>query len=64
MTAPRIGGSFGWTAIRKEPDINIHDMEPQMVINISECRAAATYSEPEVRVFPKQLNQLTKLSMS
>jgi len=36
-------------------------MESQVVINISEYRAAAMYSETEVQVFPKQMKQLTKI---
>jgi hypothetical protein len=33
--------------------INIHDLESKMFIKISEDRAAAMYSEPEVQVLPK-----------
>jgi hypothetical protein len=36
-------------------------MESHVVINISEYRAAAMYSETEVQKFPKQLKHLTKL---
>ena len=39
----------------------IHDMESQLVINISDYCAAEMYGEPEVQVFPKQLKPITKL---
>jgi hypothetical protein len=44
-----------------KPDVIIHDMKSQAVINISGYRAAAMYSEPDVQMFPKQLKQLTKI---
>jgi hypothetical protein len=61
MTAVRNGGIFRYPVMRTKPDINIHDMESQVVINISEYRAAAMYSDTDVQVFPKQLKQMTKL---
>ena len=41
--------------------IIIHDMESQLVINISDYFAAEMYGETEVQVFPKKLQQITKL---
>jgi hypothetical protein len=41
MTAARNGGIFRFRVMKTKPDINIHDMESQVVINISDCRAAA-----------------------
>ena len=61
MTAVRNGGIFRYPVMRTKPDINIHDMESQVVINISEYRAAAMYSETVVRVFQELLKQLTKI---
>ena len=43
------------------PDIIIHDMESQLVINISDFCAAVMYGDPEVQVFPKQLKQIIKV---
>jgi hypothetical protein len=43
------------------PHVFTHDIESLMVINISEYRSATMYSEPEVQVFLKQLEQLTKV---
>jgi hypothetical protein len=61
MTAARNGGIFILAAMRTKPNVIIHDMESQVVINISEHRDSAMYSEPEVQVFPKLLKHLTKL---
>jgi hypothetical protein len=47
-----------FTGKRTKPDFLIYDAEENAVINTSEYRAAAMYSEPEVQVFPKQLKQL------
>jgi hypothetical protein len=44
-----------------EGDVMINGMESHKVINVSEDRAAAIYSEAEVLVFPKQLKQLKKI---
>jgi len=41
--------------MRIKPDIIIHDIELNVVINCSEERAAAMYNEPEVQVFLKQM---------
>ena len=60
-TAARNGGFFCFPVMNTKPDVLIHHMESQVVINISEYRAAAMYSETEVQVFPKQLKQLTKI---
>jgi hypothetical protein len=54
-------GFSGFVTVRTKPDIIIHGMESHLAINISEYRAAAMYSEPEVLVFPKQLKKLTTL---
>jgi hypothetical protein len=64
MTVVRIGGGGGlsvFTSVRTKPDIIIHDMELQTFINISEYRAVAMCSLPEVEVFPKKLKQLATI---
>jgi hypothetical protein len=45
------------SAVRKKLDVIVHEMESQMVINISEYHAAEFYGKTEVQVFPKQLKQ-------
>jgi PHD/YefM family antitoxin component YafN of YafNO toxin-antitoxin module len=57
------GGSSVLKTVRTKSDITSHNMESQVVINISEYRAVAMYSELELqlRVFPKLLKHLTKL---
>jgi len=45
--------------MRTKADVMINDIEPQMLINISQYRAVVMYSENEVQVFPKQFKQLT-----
>ena len=54
-------GFYVLTVMRTKYDVIFHCMESQVVINISEYRGAAIYSESEVQIFPKQLKQLTKL---
>jgi hypothetical protein len=64
MTVVRIGEGGGFsvfTSIRTKPDVIIHDMELQTCINISEYRAFAMCSLPEVQVFPKKLKQLATI---
>jgi len=61
MTAARNEGIFCFPVMRTKPNVLSHHMESQVVINISEYRAAAMYSETEVQVFPKQMKQLTKI---
>ena len=48
-----------FTTVRTKPDIASQNKDSQVVKNISEYRAVAMYSEPEVQVFPKKLKQLT-----
>jgi hypothetical protein len=50
---------FVFTVMRTKPDVTINYMESQIFINIHQYRAAAMYSETEVRVFPELLKQLT-----
>jgi len=59
MTAARNGEIFRFQAMRTNPDVIIQDTETLVVTNISEYRAVAMYSEPEVQVFPKLMKQLT-----
>ena len=64
MTSAKNGGFSVSTAVRTKSDVIIQDMELQVVINISEYRAAEFYSETEVQVFPKQLKHPTRRSNS
>ena len=46
VTADRNGWIFVLTTMRNKPDVIIHGMESLVVVNISEYRAVAMYSEP------------------
>jgi hypothetical protein len=53
-----MGGFSGFTTLRMQTDVIIHDYESHMFINISEDRAVEMYIEPEVQAFSKQLTKI------
>jgi hypothetical protein len=61
MTSARNWELFCFYSDEKKSYVMINDIEPQMLINISQYRAVAIYCETEVQVFLKQFKQLTKI---